>query len=522
MFGYSKIKIIVICAILALGVFFAAPNFMPAKMYDHLPKGMKSWYHPVTLGLDLQGGSYLVMEVDTGVLVAEKLESLADLTRSALREGKVRFSGLSVQDGKMQVKILKGEQLSDARTIIRKQESVPLEIEANGNTLVVSYNQEGLDKMKSQAVEQSLQIVRTRIDELGTKEPQIQQQGTDRIVIQLPGVQDPSEIKALMGKTAKMTFHLVDEETSVQTARAGKMPADSMLAMGDETGYIVLKRAIVVGGESLEDARGVYDDQGRPAVSFAFKAAGAKKFAKATRENVGRRLAIVLDGNVISAPSINTPITGGQGIITGNFTVQASNDLALLLRSGALPAPLTVVEERVVGPGLGEDSIKAGTIACIIGGILVLVFMIVVYGFFGVIADLTLIANGIMLIALLSLLGATLTLPGLAGIALTVGMAVDSNVLIFERMKEEKMHGITVPTEVITRGFDGSFGAILDGQLTTLFAALFLFWLGSGPVRGFGVTLGLGLLTTLFGAIWIAKLLLLAWVKQKKPTKINL
>ncbi|MCQ2570595.1 MAG: protein translocase subunit SecD, partial [Limosilactobacillus sp.] len=342
------------------------------------------------------------MEVDTKTLVAEKLESLADLTRSALREGKVRFSGLSVQDDKLQVKILKGEQLGDARAIIRKQESVPLDIEANGNTLLISYTQEGLDKMKNQAVEQSLQIVRTRIDELGTKEPQIQQQGLDRIVIQLPGVQDPSEIKALMGKTAKMTFHLVDEETSIQSARAGKMPADSMLVMGDETGYIVLKRAIVVGGESLDDARGVYDEQGRPAVSFSFKAAGAKKFAKATRENVGRRLAIVLDGNVISAPTINSPITGGQGIITGNFTVQATNDLALLLRSGALPAPLTVVEERVVGPGLGEDSIKAGTIACIIGGILVLVFMIVVYGFFGVIADLTLIANGIMLIALLS------------------------------------------------------------------------------------------------------------------------
>ncbi len=522
MFGYSKIKISIICAILALGVFFAAPNFMPARMYNDLPKAMKSWYHPVTLGLDLQGGSYLVMSVDTKTLVSEKLESLADLTRSALREGKVRFSGLTVQDEKMQVKILKGEQLADARSIIRKQESVPLDIEADGNVLMVSFTPEGLDKMKSQAVEQSLQIVRARIDELGTKEPQIQRQGADRIVIQLPGVQDPSEIKALMGKTAKLTFHLVDEETSVQTARSGKMPADSMLAMGDETGYIVLKRAVVVGGESLDDARGAYDEQNRPAVAFTFKSSGAKKFARATRENVGRRLAIVLDGNVISAPSINTPITGGQGIITGNFTVQTANDLALLLRSGALPAPLTVVEERVVGPGLGEDSIKAGTVACIIGGVLVLVFMIIVYGFFGIIADLTLIANGIMLIALLSLLGATLTLPGLAGIALTVGMAVDSNVLIYERMKEELARGVSVPTEVITRGFTGSFGAILDGQLTTLFAALFLFWLGSGPVRGFGVTLGLGLFTTLFGAICVSKLLLLAWLKQKKPTKINL
>jgi preprotein translocase subunit SecD len=277
-----------------------------------------------------------------------------------------------------------------------------------------------------------------------------------------------------------------------------------------------------VGGESLDDARGVYDDQGRPAVSFSFKAAGAKKFARATRENIGRRLAIVLDGQVISAPTIQSVIPNGQGVITGTFTVQETNNLALLLRSGALPAPLTVVEERVVGPGLGEDSIRAGTIACVIAMVVVLLFMIIVYGFFGFIADLTLIANGILLFALLSVMGATLTLPGLAGIALTVGMAVDANVLIYERMKEEKMHGVTVPTEVITRGFTGSFGAIFDGQLTTLFAALFLFWLGSGPVRGFGVTLGLGLATTLFSAIYVSKLLLMAWVKQKKPKKINL
>lgn len=522
MFGYSKIKIIAICCVVALGVFFSAPNFMPARVYNDLPRSMRSWYHPVTLGLDLQGGSYLVMEVQTDTLIAEKLESLADLTRSALRESKIKFSGLTVRDGQMSVKILKGEQLVNAKSVIHKQESLPLDIQTSGNTLTISYTPEALETMKSQAVDQSLQIVRTRIDELGTKEPQIQRQGLDRIVIQLPGVQDPSEIKALMGRTAKMTFHLVDEETPIQSAQAGKMPADSMLATSDETGYVVLKRAVVVGGESLDDARGSYDDQGRPAVSFSFKAAGAKKFARATRENIGRRLAIVLDGNVISAPTIQSAIPNGQGIITGSFTVQETNNLALLLRSGALPAPLIVVEERVVGPGLGEDSIHAGTIACVIGLALVLIFMIVVYGFFGIIADLTLIANGILLFALLSLMGATLTLPGLAGIALTVGMAVDANVLIYERMKEEVARGVTVPTEVITRGYAGSFGAIFDGQLTTLFAALFLFWLGSGPVRGFGVTLGLGLMTTLFSAILVSKVLLIAWVKQKNPKKINL
>ncbi|MBQ3696053.1 MAG: protein translocase subunit SecD [Alphaproteobacteria bacterium] len=521
MFGYSKIKVAIISAVLVLGLFFALPNFMPKDMYNQIPSSMKSWWKPVTLGLDLQGGSYLVMEVDTSTLVHEKLESLADLTRSALREGKVRFSGLKADNEEMTVKVLNAAQLNDAREIIRKQESVGLDISAEGSTLTVKYTDDALSTLKNQAVQQSLEIVRKRIDELGTKEPLIQQQGDDRIVIQLPGVQDPAEIKALMGKTAKMTFHLVDEETTPQMAQMGKISADSMLITGEETGYIVLKRSVVVGGESLEDSRGTYDENGRPAVSFSFKSAGAKKFGNATRDNVGRRLAIVLDGKVISAPTINSPITGGKGIITGNFTVQSANDLALLLRSGALPAPLLVVEERVVGAGLGEDSIKAGTTACWIGLVLVFAFMVIVYGWFGIMADLVLLANGILLLALLSALGATLTLPGLAGIALTVGMAVDANIIIFERMKEEQMHGVTVPKDVLTRGFEGSFSAILDGQLTTLFAALFLFWLGSGPVRGFGVTLGLGLATTMFAAIFVSKLILMAWMNMKHPKEIK-
>ncbi len=521
MFGYSKIRVVIVGIVLAVGLFFALPNFLPKEMYNQVPSSVKSWWKPVTLGLDLQGGSYLVMEVDTNTLIHEKLESLADLTRSALREGKIRFSGLKTENDTMTVKVLNAAQLNEAREIIRKQESVGLDISAEGTTLSVKYTADALSALKNQAVQQSLEIVRKRIDELGTKEPLIQQQGEDRIVIQLPGVQDPAEIKALMGKTAKMTFHLVDEETTPQMAQMGKISADSMLMTGEDTGYIVLKRSVVVGGESLEDSRGTYDENGRPAVSFSFKSAGAKKFGNATRDNVGRRLAIVLDGKVISAPTINSPITGGKGIITGNFTVQTANDLALLLRSGALPAPLLVAEERVVGAGLGEDSIKAGTTACWIGLALVFAFMIIVYGWFGVVADLVLIANGIMLLALLSLLGATLTLPGLAGIALTVGMAVDANIIIFERMKEEQMHGITVPKDVLTRGFAGSFSAILDGQLTTLFAALFLFWLGSGPVRGFGVTLGLGLASTMFAAICVSKLILMAWMNVKNPKEIK-
>lgn len=521
MFGYSKFKIGAICLVIALGIFFCVPNFMPKDTYNRLPEKTKAWFHPVTLGLDLQGGSYLLMQVDTNALLKEQLESLAAVVRPALRENKI-FAKVAIEDGLLQVKLVNASQVTEARDLIRKQEAMALDINAEGGLLKIGYSEKAVAEMTAQAVDQSLEIVRRRIDEMGTKEPLIQKQGADRIVIQLPGVQDPSEIKALMGKTAKMTFHLVDETTTPQAAQMGKLPADSMLMTGDETGYIVLKRASVVGGGELEDARQSFGDMGEPAVSFKFKKSGANKFAKATSENIGKRLAIVLDGRVISAPVINSAITGGNGVITGNFTVQSANDLALLLRSGALPAPLTVVEERVVGPGLGEDSIKAGTTACLIGLVAVLVFMLFVYGWMGIVADLTLITNGVLLLAALSVLNATLTLPGLAGIALTVGMAVDANILILERMKEEMMHGVTVPAEVLKRGFAGSFSAILDGQLTTLFAALFLFWLGSGPVRGFGVTLGLGLASSLFAAIFVNKLILMAWIAVRKPKKINM
>lgn len=522
MFGYSKVKSWTVIITLAIGIVFALPNFLPESVINNVPKSMQSWFKPVTLGLDLQGGSYLLMEVDTNDLVKEKLNGLADLTRSALREGKVRFSGLRVEDGALLFKVLNAGELNTAREIVRKQETLPLTIETDGTGVIAVYTPEAIETMKRQAVTQSVDIVRRRIDELGTKEPQIQQQGSDRIVIQLPGVQDPSEIKALMGKTAKLSFHLVDESTNAMMAGMGKISADSMLVNGDETGPIVLKRSVVVGGESLEDSRGSYDEKGNPAVSFSFKATGAKKFANATRENVGGRLAIVLDGKVISAPTINTPITGGQGIITGNFTVAAANDLSLLLRSGALPAPLVVLEERVVGPGLGDDSIQAGTLACILGLLFVFVFMVVVYGYVGVFADIALVANGVLLLALLGIFDATLTLPGLAGIALTIAMAVDSNILVFERMKEETQKGVTHPTEVINRGFKGAFSAILDGQLTTFFAALFLFWLGTGPVRGFGITLGLGLATTMFTALLVTRMLMMIWVSVRKPKTITL
>lgn len=518
MIGVSKLKAAVVGIVFVLGVVFSAPTFMPKEAFNELPAKAKEWLNPITLGLDLQGGSYLLMEVNTNELVKEKLTSLSELVRTVLRENDVKFSIAPVTEEVLVVRVLNTADTIEARDLIRKQENTQLDIEISGTALNVRYSPEAIEKMIQQATAQSVDIVRNRLDQLGTTEPLIQQQGTNRIVVQMPGVQDPSEVKSLLGKTAKMSFHLADEEVSVLDAQMGKIPVTDMLIDGT-----VLKRAPVVSGADLDDAQKAYGENNEPVVSFSFKPAGAKKFAKATRENVGRQLAIVLDGKIISAPVINGPIPGGKGQITGNFTVESANDLALLLRSGALPAPLQVVEERVVGPGLGEDSIKAGTTACVVGLLLVFGCMLFVYGFtFGTIANIVLVVNGILLLALLNLLNATLTLPGIAGIALTIAMAVDANVLIYERMKEEMAHGITHPVEVVKRGFSGSFSAILDGQLTTLFAAFFLFWLGSGPVRGFGVTLGLGLATSMFSALWVTKVLLSLWMGWRKPKKIDL
>ena len=523
MFGYSKLKAWSIISVLVLGIIFAIPTFIPKKQFSQFSPKVQEIFKPATLGLDLQGGSYLLMEVDTDELLKEKLTSLGEVIRSVLRAEHIRFSSLFVQDNVLSFSVLEQKDVLNVRNLVRKQESLPLIVEAQGNKLLVQYTEVAIKELQRQAVQQSLEIVRKRVDEMGTKEPQIQQEGDNRIVIQLAGVQDPSEVKALMGKTAKMSFHMVDEDVSLVEAQMGKISFDSMLVSGDETGMLVLKRTPVVSGADLETARAGYDEQGLPIVEFSFKTTGAKKFDVATRENVGRRLASVLDGKILSAPVINTPITGGQGMISGNFTVQSANDLALFLRSGALPAPLNVIDERIVGPGLGEDSIKAGATACVLGVILVAIFMVMFYGFtFGTIANITLISNGILILALLNILNATLTLPGIAGIVLTIAMAVDANIIVFERIKEEKQAGTSHPKELIMRGFKGSFSAIMDGQLTTLFAALFLFWLGSGPVRGFGVTLGLGLLTTLFTAVILAKFLLLVWYFFRKPKEVNL
>jgi protein-export membrane protein SecD len=380
------------------------------------------------------------------------------------------------------------------------------------------------DELQTSAVAQSLEIVRRRIDEVGTREPTIQRQGQNRILVQVPGEKDPDSIKRLLGQTAKLTFHLVDMETSPEQALAGNLPPGSVLLPsddGDRTGgamqYVVRKR-VEVSGESLVDAQPTYY-QNQPVVSFRFDSVGGRKFGNITRDHVGELLAIVLDDRVISAPRIDEPILGGSGIIRGSFTVQEANELAVLLRAGALPAPLEIVEERTVGPDLGADSIQAGKVAGVVAFIVVTAFMAIYYGFFGLIADVALVINLLLMVAALSVLQATLTLPGIAGIVLTMGMAVDSNVLIYERIREEARIGRT-PIAAVDAGFREALRAIVDANLTTLIAAVLLYAFGSGPVRGFAVTLGIGIVTTMFTAITATRLMVATWLWRTRPAML--
>lgn len=518
MFNYPKWKIVLIGIISALGVFFCVPNFLPQAQQEKLPE----WWKPLTLGLDLQGGSQLLLQVNLDQVVKDQMGAVQDAVRNTLREKGIRYTGLTQEGDKLKVRIVNDNDILKAKDLIRKTDKGNLDVSEKEDELTVSFTDPALIRMKTTAVDQSIEIVRRRIDQLGTREPSIMRQGSDRIQVQLPGVEDPNEVKKLLGKTAKMSFHFVDEKTSIADARRGKISPESKVVPGDEAAsqaYYVIERKAIVGGEHLTDARADFQE-GEAVVSFRFNAFGGKRFGNATRENVGRRLAVVLDGKVITAPEVKTAITGGSGIISGSFTTQSASELAMMLRSGALPAPLDVVEERVVGPGLGTDSINAGKLACGIGMALVLLFMLATYGLFGIFADIALVLNMVMLIGLMSILECTLTLPGIAGIALTMGMSVDANVLIYERMREEQALGRSV-LNTIEAGFSNAFSAIFDSNLTSLFTSLILIWFGTGPVRGFGVTTSLGVLTSVFTAVYVTRVLILVWVKIAKPKSLN-
>src|SRR6202521_2372644 len=498
----------------------AVPNFFPEAQVKTWP----AWaQRRLVLGLDLQGGSYLLLEVDSNYVKKEKLDQVRDDVRRALRDAKIGYTGLAVRNDAVEVRISRDTDVPNALAKLRElsqplggllgssgQRSLEVS-DAGGGLIRLTVPQAAVTERIRQTIEQSIQIVERRVNQLGTVEPVIQRQGTDRILVQVPGLQDPTRLKELLGKTAKMEFRMVDTTVPPDQALQGRVPPDSEVLMSSTSPKIpyVIKKQVLVSGGDLTDAQPGFDQRsGEPIVSFRFNTSGSRKFAQATSENVGQPFAIVLDNEVISAPVIREPITGGSGQISGSFTVQAANYLAILLRAGALPAPLTIIEERTVGPGLGQDSIEKGELAAYVGSIMVIVFMLLTYRLFGVFANIAVAINVAMIFGVLSLLNATLTLPRIVGI-----------VLIYERIREE-LRGGRNAISAIDAGFKRALSTIVDSNITTFIAAAVLFYIGTGPVRGFAVTLGVGIITTVFTAFTLTRLIVAGWVRWKRPQTV--
>ena len=514
--NYPLWKATLVILVISLAIIFTLPSLL-------YKENSNNWFfnNKINLGLDLQGGSYLLLEVQTEVLMQEELNNISDSIQLIARGLQTNIINIISEEDEIQLRFSNNDKLEEIREKF-KNNYRNVNVTINNNTMKIVINEIFKKNIKESAIKQSLEIVRKRIDESGTKEPLIQRSGKKRILLQLPGIKDPERIKELLGTTAKLTFHMVDDEDTI-SLKANRAPFGKIIVAdfyNPEIKYLVEKKSRV-GGENLVDAKASFDPQEGHAVSFRFDTTGAQKFGKATSENIGKRFAVILDGVVITAPVINTAITGGSGIITGNFTSQEAADLSVLLRAGALPAPLSIIEERSVGPGLGADSIASGKIAAIIGMICVCIFMILIYGVFGLLANLSLLANLFIIVSLLGTIGATLTLPGIAGIVLTIGIAVDANVLVFERIKEEA-NKTTSALEAVKNGFDKALSTILDANITTLIAALLLFVFGSGPIKGFSITLSLGVLASMFTAIMFTNFLIYLWFNFSNKKEINL
>ena len=546
-------KRILIVAMCVIGLFLALPNAFYTRVETHndalkalsaagqadqtgaavstdwpgfLPSAL------VNLGLDLRGGAHLLAEVQVSDVYASRMQAMWPEVRNALRAERAVIGTIRLQPSepdRLVVKISQPEGTDRAIEVVRSLARPVVSVSSVGETDIVVSAQDGVLQVQmseaeklatdDRTVKQALEIIRRRIDEVGTREPTIQRQGTSRILIQVPGIGSASELKAIIGTTAQLTFQPVVGRASGVDAPAGS--GNEILPSLDEEGvFFKLEKAPVVTGEELVDAQPSFDQNGRPAVSFRFNTSGARKFGNYTAENIGNPFAIVLDDEVISAPVIQSHIAGGSGIITGRFTVEETTNLAVLLRAGALPAGLDFLEERTIGPELGADSIQAGKLACVVAFAAVLGFMILSYGLFGVFANIALIVNVGLIFGLLSLIGATLTLPGIAGIVLTIGMAVDANVLIFERIREE-LKSARGPARAIELGYEKALSAILDANITTFITAVILFAMGSGPVRGFAITLGLGILTSVFTAIFVTRLMIVVWFENRRPKTIE-
>lgn len=516
MLHIARWKIFMILAVCLWAVLYSMPNVAGPGLRTALEK-MPGWmpHKTVNLGLDLQGGSHLLLEVDVNNVVHERSEDLVNTARPKLREAKIGYTRISSIPGGMRLTLRAGQDIDKVKKIMRGlDDGLDVIVSADNKTVEAKYNEAAIKKIGDQTIGQSIEIVRRRVDETGTREPVIQRQGDDRIIVQLPGIDNPEHIKDILGKTAKLTFHLVDMGT-------GSLGGVRKLPMQDNPEELMpIQRRAMLTGDMLTNAQPSFDNQtGRPIVSFRLNGIGAKKFCDVTRDNVGKPFAIVLDDVIISAPRINGAICGGAAIITGQFTVQETNDLALLLRAGALPAPLKILEERTVGPSLGADSVEAGKIASAVGLAFVMLFMALAYSLFGIFADIALVLNVAMIFAMLSALQATLTLPGIAGIVLTVGMAVDANVLIFERIREELKQGRS-PIAAIDTGYSKAMSTIIDSNLTTLIAAVILYSFGTGPIKGFAVTLGIGIVTSFFSAIMVTRLMVVMWLRNRKPSEL--
>ena len=525
---FENWKRILVLVVSTFAIIFSLPNFLSKDLVNNSLSFMKSG--EIRLGLDLQGGSYLLLRVESESLETDRLNSLSDELRLAMRSASPRigYKNLKVGGKELIFTLINNEDGSRVKDLIDTIDKELIFNKDSINNIMLSMSEDKIKEIRDYAILQSIEIIRRRVDEVGTNEPLIQRQGDDRILVQLPGLDDPERIKKLLGKTARMNFRLVNETASIEESLSGRVPpgSDLLFEIDERTGektipYVIYKR-IGVSGEQLVDANPTMDQNNQPVVSLRFDTSGSRKFGELTSKNVGKRFAIVLDGEVISAPVIREAITGGSGQISGNFTFESASDLSVLLRAGALPAPLTILEERSVGPSLGKDSINAGMYAALISIILVIIYMVIIYGTrFGVAANISLMVNILLIIALLGVLDATLTLPGLAGIALTVGMAVDANVLIFERIREESRSGRS-DIGAIDNGFKEAFRTIVDANITTLLAALILFQFGSGPVKGFAVTLALGVITTMFSSLLLSRGIITFWYNKFKPTSLNI
>ena len=530
MMTLSRWKIIAVLVAAIFGLLFTLPNLLPASTLAALPAFLP--HQKLNLGLDLQGGSYLLLEVDTDALRAERLVNLAEEVGTTLRGDGIDITDPAQAGGVVSVRVTDPAKVALAADTLRKKVGSPLAGTIGGTDVVVNTKPDQHVEISfapaaqaadaAKAVDQSIEIIRRRIDSLGTKEPAIIRQGTNRIVVQAPGESDPEKLKNVIGQTAKLTFQMVDETTTAEDVAAGRIPR-RLIQLPSEDGYAanyLLDRRALVSGEMLTDARQAFDQQtGRAEVTFRFNGVGARRFGDATGKNIGKRFAIVLDNKVISAPVIQSAITGGSGVITGNFTAESANNLAILLRSGALPTRLNVEEQRTVGAELGADAVRAGAISLGIGAAAMFVFIILAYGLFGVFAAIALIVNVLLIIGIMSLTQATLTFPGIAGLILTLAVAVDANVLIYERMRDEA-HGGRTPMAAADVGFKRALVSIMDANITSLISAAIMFQFGAGPVKGFAWTLSIGVFTSVFTAVLFTQVFISIWFRMKRRTAL--